>query len=790
MALFPFQVLVLSLLLRSVRAQQIINGQIFTPGIAIVDAPQPNTPLGGDTLQVALDVSSDGQLQLPPYPSDAESAIHNITIFLSSYVTGKNFTITNGTASAGNASLGDIMLQETTSTVKHISIRQNFRLNGTDQYTIFDLPIQVTNSISEENNRPSCDSLENALLSQEALNASANSFTRIPGTAIETTNSGSGEGLGGSKPDATSQDPLGGAGVIDWRASVHWASSSAELSIRPWDPIGEQHLLAYKKEGMSWKWMFHQFLGRAQPAARPHLNIVQARGKEASSRKWTGGSWCTLDSLELIRHPMQLPYRFLVNLAQIEDNTVLSRVYHIIEVENIPTTAELKMDCLHDSNGLTFKLRTAQRTLFCISFVWEGGSHDWRRSDDTFSATIRVLPPGPERLIPGCVVMVANRDGIVYSNSFGAQSVDPGSPLFETPLSLDTTMWIASCTKLLTAIAVLQCVEKGLLDLDDDISTVLSEWKEPQILIGFHATTGEPILEKAKERITLRMLLTHQSGMGYSFTHPDLEKFVEYRKKIGKGDSRRLRDAYFLPLLFEPGTSWAYGVGTDWAGQMVERVNNNQSLGSYMEEHIWKPLNMTSTTFRPNRLDIVARRSDMTMRDAHGTLLPSPTRFFPEDTPDDHGGGGLYSCPGDYIKVLIALLKNDGTLLAPASIDALFTPCLSAAAAAELKGVRTVQNSELETKKDSWAMGGVVAPVDVNYALGGLFAECDAEGGRKAGTVSWGGLPNLSWAVDRVSGIAFMYASQLLPPGDKTTKEILGLFEKAIYSGEIQAVSS
>lgn len=72
-------------------------------------------------MQIALDVSSDGRLQLPPYPSNPSSAIWNITIFLSSYITGWNFTISNGTASAGNASLGEIMQQEPGSTVKHVN---------------------------------------------------------------------------------------------------------------------------------------------------------------------------------------------------------------------------------------------------------------------------------------------------------------------------------------------------------------------------------------------------------------------------------------------------------------------------------------------------------------------------------------------------------------------------------------------------------------------------------------------------------------------------------------------
>lgn len=237
----------------SVRAQQIVNGQIYTPGIAIVDAPQPNTPLGGgeflppvpyfspfltklDFLQVALDVSSDGQLQLPPYPSNSVSAIYNITLFLSSYTTGLNLTISNGTATPNNASLGEIMTQENGSTVKHvnwvwpdclvgdgtpsgnssrglynISIRQNFRLNGTDAYTIFDLPIQVTNSIPADDKRASCDSLNNALRTQEALVVSANNFTRIAGTAIQE-NDGSGGGGQG----------LGAGEMLSWKGACHW----------------------------------------------------------------------------------------------------------------------------------------------------------------------------------------------------------------------------------------------------------------------------------------------------------------------------------------------------------------------------------------------------------------------------------------------------------------------------------------------------------------------------------------------------------------------------------------
>uniref|UniRef100_L2FV32 Uncharacterized protein n=1 Tax=Colletotrichum fructicola (strain Nara gc5) TaxID=1213859 RepID=L2FV32_COLFN len=222
---FSYAAALLSLFAASGSAQNlnftIANGQIFTPGLVILDAPQPGTPLGGDNLHVALDVSTNGKMPLPPYASNSPTKIFNVTMFLSSYTTGRNFTITNGTASANNASLGDIMFQEPGSTVKHvnwiwpdclISIRQNYRLNGEDHYTIFDVPISVTNSISQKNGRPSCDALNNPLLSDQELNATAANAIGVlfaPGdsTQIEVkAGNGNDDGLGDTKPEATPGD--------------------------------------------------------------------------------------------------------------------------------------------------------------------------------------------------------------------------------------------------------------------------------------------------------------------------------------------------------------------------------------------------------------------------------------------------------------------------------------------------------------------------------------------------------------------------------------------------------
>ncbi|KAF2495099.1 hypothetical protein BU16DRAFT_617967 [Lophium mytilinum] len=220
----------------------IVGGQIYTPGLAILDSPQPFTPEGGDFLQVALDISGDGRLPQPPNNSDPLTQIFNITLFLTSYSTQKNFTISNGTGSL--PPFADIMAQEPGSTVKHvnyewpdcltgdgkdttgtargnynISIHQNYRLNGSNFYTIFNLPIMVTNGIvpfppatqilvkpipgpvNANGGRVACALLENRLLSDTEQLDSINNPPFQPHiggeVSISGTNNNGGGGNGG-----------------------------------------------------------------------------------------------------------------------------------------------------------------------------------------------------------------------------------------------------------------------------------------------------------------------------------------------------------------------------------------------------------------------------------------------------------------------------------------------------------------------------------------------------------------------------------------------------------------
>ncbi|KAH7064364.1 hypothetical protein BKA63DRAFT_171864 [Paraphoma chrysanthemicola] len=222
-------------------AFNIVNGRIFTPGLAIILAPQPFTPMGGDFLHIALDVSGDGKLPVPPRSTtDALTQVFNTTLFLTSTVLNKNFTISNLTTTT--PPFADIMTQELGQTVKHInfewpdclvgdgqdtsgtargeyniSIHQNYRLNGDSHYTIFNLPISVTNSISRfpgagqlqtkpipgplsaNGGRVGCANIENQMVAFEQLVQSVNNPSGQPGQdiAIQTSARGDGGQVGG-----------------------------------------------------------------------------------------------------------------------------------------------------------------------------------------------------------------------------------------------------------------------------------------------------------------------------------------------------------------------------------------------------------------------------------------------------------------------------------------------------------------------------------------------------------------------------------------------------------------
>lgn len=355
-------------------------------------------------------------------------------------------------------------------------------------------------------------------------------------------------------------------------------------------------------------------------------------------------------------------------------------------------------------------------------------------------------------------------------------------------MSLDSLLWIASCTKLLTAISTLQLVERGLISLDQPLSSVLTEFKPPIPMVSPYAQAGGlPIVTSTDEPLTLRRLLTHTSGIGYEHAGAILEQWrqtlpessAQHSSKIPR--NRTITLDYLYPLLFQPGAlgKWEYGAGVDWAGQVVERVNpEGLTLGPYMEKYIWGPLGMKDTTFRPRQNTKLAQKLIQRVErlDDGGIALDPMERFPHIDPVDESGGGGLYSTSRDYIKVLESLLLDDGRLLSSEMVSELFRPQLPDSPDLQEKLAFSNDAEVLTMETD------IVGPhiVKWNYGLGGLVAMDNIPGKGKAGIMTWSGLPCCFWWVDRTNGTAGFYGSQMWPPWDEQTRRLCAKFQKGI----------
>lgn len=155
--------------------------------------------------------------------------------------------------------------------------------------------------------------------------------------------------------------------------------------------------------------------------------------------------------------------------------------------------------------------------------------------------------------IPGTTVVVVGKDGeemFAYSSGKrGAGSNDP--------MTLENIFWMASCTKMLVGVSCMQLVEQGVLKLDDgeQTETLCPELKSLEVL------QPDGSFKKKKRAITLRMLLCHTAGFGYTFFN---ERLREWSYPVGVDEfSGRIEDMK-TPLLFQPGEGWEYGVSAHW----------------------------------------------------------------------------------------------------------------------------------------------------------------------------------------------------------------------------------
>jgi len=362
------------------------------------------------------------------------------------------------------------------------------------------------------------------------------------------------------------------------------------------------------------------------------------------------------------------------------------------------------------------------------------------------------------REIPGVVAMAANEASVVYQGAFGLRNLAAA-----VPMSSDTVFRIASMVKLLTSVAALQLVEQGRLKLDEPAANIDPTLAAPQLLAGFDAK-GVPQLRPAHNPLTLRNLLTHTSGFSYPLWDPNAVRYL----KAARGKPHLPR----RPLMFEPGSRWAYGGSLDNVGRLVE-IASGQSLDRYFGDHITGPLGMNDTGFTITEKQR-ARQASLHVREASGKLLPQPFEKLVAPTAFS-GGGGIYSTAPDYLTLLQALL-NGGSFRGTSILRPESVALMSANQTGNLEiGVMRTTNPALSNDVD------LFPGVRLHWGMGHMINAAPVVDGRRAGSLTWAGLFNTYYWIDPTARIAGVIMMQILPFVDKQALVAYRQFERGIY---------
>ena len=382
-----------------------------------------------------------------------------------------------------------------------------------------------------------------------------------------------------------------------------------------------------------------------------------------------------------------------------------------------------------------------------------------QRLDDLLAAGVK------NGHVPGVVAALVDRNGLTYIGSAGERTIGTGDVM-----TTDTVGAIASMTKAVTGAAVMQLVEKGHVDLDVPAETYCAEIGTPLVLEGFD-DAGQPILRDARSQVTLRNLLTHTSGYAYDFTDANLTKWHE-ATNTPRSLSRRF-DSLKTPLMFDPGTKWHYGVGIDWAGIILERVTKS-TLADYFAEHLLQPLGMVDTGFicTPNMLE---RKAALHLRTPDSSFMSF--QMPPAENPEfDSGGGGLFSTMTDYARFMRMIL-NDGVLdgtrvLAAETVAQMATNQMGAVRVTGLKSANPAFFSDADIFPDT----------PKSWGLSFMINEEPLPNGCPTGALMWCGAFNSYFWIDKTTGIAGCYLSQVLPFFDAGASGNFFDFQNAVYA--------
>ena len=357
--------------------------------------------------------------------------------------------------------------------------------------------------------------------------------------------------------------------------------------------------------------------------------------------------------------------------------------------------------------------------------------------------------------VPGVVVAVVNKDGLLYNEAFGKSST-----LRNSPMAKDTIFNIASMTKAVTSVAIMMLADEGKLKLDDDVAKFLPKYKDPAVISRFNAADGTYETRPAKRPITIRHLLTHTSGIGYGFSSQTVATLTQ----------KTMKTEVDLPLLFEPGESWAYGASTRVLGSVVEAISG-QKLDAFLDSRILKPLGMQDTAYLVPQSKY-ARVVAVNQRGADGKFTERPAQAtIPASV---QGDGGLYSTAADY-GLFLRMLLNGGRLgstriLNEKTVKTMFENHTGSVV------VQPQQSTNLSLSKNFPAGAG-----EDKWGLGFQLAKAKRPNMRSAGSGTWAGIFNTHFFIDPTRQIGVIVMMQTLPFYDEASMKVYAGVEEIVY---------
>ncbi|HEY6353273.1 MAG TPA: serine hydrolase domain-containing protein [Burkholderiaceae bacterium] len=363
--------------------------------------------------------------------------------------------------------------------------------------------------------------------------------------------------------------------------------------------------------------------------------------------------------------------------------------------------------------------------------------------------------------VPFLVAMTGNASAVTWSGAAGQRSAGQAA-------TVDTVFRIFSMTKAIGSTAAMILMDRGKLSPDASVESILPEFAALKVLEGFGP--DGPKLRAPRGKATVRHLATHTSGLVYEFWNADMPRYMEATgaPSILSGLTQSLN----YPLLFEPGERWDYGIGIDWLGRVVEKVDGRR-IDRFCIEEIFEPLRMPDTRFEVEAR-MAPRLAGVSMRGEDGRF--ADFALAPPSNPEFYGmGHALYSTAPDYMRFLRMYLNKgalDGKrILSEAGLQRMLANQIGDTPIPGLKTVVPAITADAEFFPGRRK----------SHSMAFMRFEEDVPGMRLAGSQGWAGVLNTHFWLDPKANIAGLLMTQSLPFVEPRFVSTYEAFEREAY---------